>query len=186
MRSKLLIFVCLVVFIIIGLGGCGGSRQAMKGDTALSGAGETKVQTSPGALKPGTSERDKGVSGQNITVKPAIPAAPVSLKQIHFDFDKYLIRPEDGEILKQSFQWFKVNSGKRVRVEGNCDERGTVEYNMVLGQKRADAAKNYLVNLGVDGKLLETISYGKEKPLDAGHDEKAWAKNRRADFVPSK
>jgi peptidoglycan-associated lipoprotein len=71
-----------------------------------------------------------------------------------------------------------------VRIEGNCDERGTVEYNLVLGQKRADSTKGYLINLGVDGKLLGTISYGKEKPVDPGHNEAAWAKNRRAHFLP--
>ncbi len=70
-----------------------------------------------------------------------------------------------------------------MRIEGNCDERGTVEYNLALGQKRADAAKAYLVNLGVDGKRLETVSYGKEKPVDPGHNEEAWAKNRRDHFT---
>ena len=70
-----------------------------------------------------------------------------------------------------------------MRVEGHCDERGTVEYNLALGQKRADAAKAYLVNLGVDGKFIETVSYGKERPVDPGHNEAAWAKNRRAHFL---
>jgi peptidoglycan-associated lipoprotein len=105
------------------------------------------------------------------------------LKDINFDFDKYNIRPRDAEILKENLNWFKANPGKRVRIEGHCDERGTSEYNLVLGQKRADATKNYLVNLGVDEKLLETVSYGKERPLDPGHNEEAWAKNRRAHFL---
>ncbi len=77
----------------------------------------------------------------------------------------------------------KGHPGK-VRIEGNCDERGTVEYNLALGQKRADAAKAYLVNLGADPKKLETVSYGKEKPVDPGHNEAAWAKNRRDNFTP--
>ncbi|MEN6624337.1 MAG: OmpA family protein [Smithella sp.] len=68
-------------------------------------------------------------------------------------------------------------------VEGNCDERGTAEYNMALGQKRAQEAKKYLVNLGVKGSAIKTVSYGKEKPVDPGHDEEAWAKNRRDHFV---
>ncbi|HOP85159.1 MAG TPA: peptidoglycan-associated lipoprotein Pal [Syntrophorhabdaceae bacterium] len=111
------------------------------------------------------------------------PVAKAELKDIFFDFDKYNIRPGDAEILKNNLEWFKQNPGKKVRIEGHCDERGTVEYNLVLGQKRADSAKNYLINLGVDGKLLETVSYGKERPFDPGHNEEAWAKNRRAHFL---
>ena len=85
--------------------------------------------------------------------------------------------------MKGNAEWFKANPGKKMRVEGNCDERGTVEYNLALGQKRADAAKAYIVNLGVDGKALETVSYGKERPVDPAHNEAAWAKNRRAHFL---
>jgi len=107
------------------------------------------------------------------------------LKDINFDFDKYNIRDRDAAILKDNMAWFraKANAGKKVRIEGHCDERGTVEYNLVLGQKRADSAKNFLVNLGADGRLLETVSYGKEKPVDPGHNEAAWAQNRRAHFL---
>jgi peptidoglycan-associated lipoprotein len=110
----------------------------------------------------------------------------VTLKDIHFDFDRYVIRPEDAEILKQDSGWFQENPGTRVRIEGNCDERGTVEYNLVLGQKRADSAKSYLATLGIDPKMLDTISYGKERPVDPAHNEEAWAKNRRDHFVPLK
>jgi peptidoglycan-associated lipoprotein len=106
------------------------------------------------------------------------------LNAVYFDFDRYSIRPADGQILKSNLDWFKANPNKKIRIEGHCDERGTVEYNLALGQKRADAARTYLINLGVDAKLLETISYGKEKPADPAHNEAAWAKNRRDDFVP--
>ena len=116
---------------------------------------------------------------------PPAAAAPV-LQIINFDFDKYNVRPGDAEILKKNLDWFKANPGTKVRIEGNCDEKGTVEYNLALGQKRADSAKNYLGGLGVDAKSLETISYGKERPLDPGHNEAAWAKNRNAQFVPIK
>jgi peptidoglycan-associated lipoprotein len=86
-------------------------------------------------------------------------------------------------MLKGNAAWFNANPGKKMRVEGHCDERGTVEYNLALGQKRADAAKAFIVNLGVDGKLIETVSYGKERPVDPGHNEAAWSKNRRAHFL---
>jgi peptidoglycan-associated lipoprotein len=119
-----------------------------------------------------------------VAAAPAPAAAPiVALNDINFDFDKYNIRTGDAETLKSNAEWFKANPGKKMRVEGNCDERGTVEYNLALGQKRADAAKAYIVNLGVDGKALETVSYGKERPADPGHNEAAWAKNRRAHFL---
>ncbi len=106
------------------------------------------------------------------------------LKDIHYDYDKYDIRAEDAEILKQNYSWFKQNPRVRVRIEGHGDERGTVEDNLVLGQKRADSAKSYLTALGVWENLLDTVSYGKEKPLDPRHNEEAYAKNLRSHFVP--
>ena len=115
---------------------------------------------------------------------PPPPPPAVALQSIFFDFDKYSIKPDAAETLKKNADWFKANAGKKVRVEGNCDERGTIEYNMVLGQKRADAAEAYLSNLGIDGKLMETISYGKERPGCMDKNEGCWSKNRRDDFKP--
>lgn len=106
-----------------------------------------------------------------------------ALKRIHFDFDQYNIRSQDASILKENASWMKDHSKQRVIVEGHCDERGTNEYNMALGERRAKAARDYLVNLGVSAANLETVSFGEEKPLDTGHDESAWAANRRAEFV---
>jgi len=106
------------------------------------------------------------------------------LQDINFDFDKYAIRPADAELLKKNVDWFKANPGQKVRIEGNCDERGTVEYNLALGQKRADSAKNYLAGLGTDASLLDTVSYGKERPTCTEHNEDCWAKNRRDHFEP--
>ena len=110
--------------------------------------------------------------------------AMTALRDIHYDFDRYDIRSEDAKILRQDYTWLERNPGVRVRIEGNCDERGTVEYNLALGQKRADAAKSFLVTMGIGKGSLETISYGKEKPVDPGHDEQAWERNRRSHFVP--
>lgn len=109
-----------------------------------------------------------------------------SFVDIHFDFDKYDLHPEDRVILDKHAKWLMDNPGSSVRIEGNCDERGTSEYNMALGDRRALAAKRYLVDLGVSEGKISTISYGKEKPLDPGHNEEAWAKNRRDHFVVSK
>jgi peptidoglycan-associated lipoprotein len=101
---------------------------------------------------------------------------------INFDFDRFDLRPEAREILDKHAKWLKAHPEFNVRIEGNCDERGTAEYNMALGQRRAASAMKYLVDLGVGKNRLSTVSYGKERPLDPGHNEDAWAKNRRDYF----
>jgi len=106
-----------------------------------------------------------------------------ALKRVHFDFDKADIRDEDKPVLSDNAARIKQNGGLAVRIEGHCDERGTVEYNLALGDRRARAARDYLTSLGLPAQRLRTISYGKEKPLDAGHSEAAWAANRRAEFT---
>lgn len=163
MKTKSFMLI-LIAVLTISLGGCGCFWQQMKGETPPPAAGPTVV-TPP---------------EQKVEIPVYGP-----LKDINFDFDRYAIRDMDGAILKENMKWFQANEnrGKKVRIEGHCDERGTVEYNLVLGQKRADSTKNFLVNLGADGRLLETVSYGKEKPVDPGHNEGAWAKNRRAHFL---
>ena len=117
------------------------------------------------------------------TTKSKAGMAMAALADIHFDFDKYVLRPQDRNRLAKAAAWIKENHPKMVTIEGNCDERGTVEYNLALGQQRASEAKKYLVTLGVNEKILKAISYGKERPLDPGHDEEAWAKNRRDHFL---
>jgi peptidoglycan-associated lipoprotein len=98
---------------------------------------------------------------------------------IYFDFDSYNLRADALPILKDTAKLLSREQTKRLTIEGHCDERGTTEYNMVLGQKRADAAKEYLIGLGVADKRIKAISYGKEAPADPNHTEDAWAKNRR-------
>ena len=105
------------------------------------------------------------------------------LKRIHFDFDKYNIRPEDTEILQQNAAMMKRFPTVKIQIEGHCDERGTNEYNLALGERRAGSAKKYLVSLGIEERRISTITYGEEKPLDPGHNEEAWTKNRRAEFI---
>lgn len=102
---------------------------------------------------------------------------------IYFDYDKFNVKPEFRDTLNKVADWLKKNDNYRLRIEGNCDERGTSEYNLALGERRANSAKDYLVKLGIDNGKLNTISYGKERPVDPGHNEEAWAKNRNAHFV---
>jgi peptidoglycan-associated lipoprotein len=105
------------------------------------------------------------------------------LKDIHFDFDRYNIRVEGAEILKENSALLKKYPGMRFQIEGHCDERGTGEYNLALGERRASSAKKYLISLGIQPNRISTISYGEERPFDSGHNEEAWSKNRRAHFV---
>jgi peptidoglycan-associated lipoprotein len=121
---------------------------------------------------------------------PSEPAPPSPVEyetskfeNIHFDFDMFLIREDAKPVLRTVADYLKDHPVAKLLIEGHCDERGTSEYNMALGDRRAHAAMKYLAALGIDGKRLSTVSYGKEKPLDPGHDEEAWAKNRRAVFL---
>lgn len=107
----------------------------------------------------------------------------VNLFPLYFDFDQSIIRTDQVERIVKNADFMKSNPGIKVRIEGNCDERGTNEYNMALGQRRALSGKQYLVNLGVEEYRLDTISYGEEQPINFGHDELSWSQNRRDDFV---
>lgn len=106
-----------------------------------------------------------------------------ALQDAYFDFDDASLRDDAKNALEGNAKYMERNSGMAVVVEGHCDERGSVEYNIALGEKRARAAKDFLVSYGVTASRITTISYGKERPFDPGHSEEAWAKNRRAHFV---
>jgi peptidoglycan-associated lipoprotein len=104
-------------------------------------------------------------------------------QDINFDFDQYDLRPDARAILDRKAAFLNENGSVRTQVEGHCDERGTSAYNMVLGERRANAAKQYLATTGISASRMATISYGKERPLDPGHNEAAWSRNRRDHFV---
>ena len=106
-----------------------------------------------------------------------------NLKDIHFDFDKYDIRPGDAKMLDGNAGWLKSNPNHLVLIEGHCDERGTNEYNLALGERRAKATMNYLVSQGVQASRITIISYGEERPLCSQKTEACWAQNRRAHFL---
>lgn len=135
-------------------------------------------------------------TGQDMKLAGATPAdatsaqAPATVtgfdKKIFFGFDKFDLNPESTEALNELAALLKTNKDIKVRIEGNCDERGTTEYNLALGDRRAKAALDYLTAQGIDAARLTTISYGKEKPADPGNTEEAWAKNRRDEFILTK
>jgi peptidoglycan-associated lipoprotein len=105
------------------------------------------------------------------------------LKPIYFDFDKYDIRPADARVLNANASWLKSNADQLVLIEGHCDERGTNEYNLALGERRAKSTMNYLVSQGVQASRITIISYGEERPVCTQHNEECWSKNRRAQFL---
>lgn len=115
--------------------------------------------------------------------KPAESACSTS-GTIHFDFDKYDIKSGDDSTLNDLGMCLTKDPSVKIVIEGNCDERGSSEYNMALGNRRADAVKGYLTNKGVSADRIKTVSFGKENPVDKGHNEEAWAANRRADVKP--
>jgi peptidoglycan-associated lipoprotein len=130
------------------------------------------------------------------TTPPAPPPAPPSeetpptpvigssdFRPAFFDFDSYALREDARAALDHNAKLLRDNPSVKVTIEGHCDERGTVEYNQALGERRAQAARDYLVRAGIQSSRMEIISYGKERPFDAGHDEAAWQQNRRAHFV---
>lgn len=125
--------------------------------------------------------------------KPAPAPAPAPMaklevpafmtERVYFDFDKSALKLEAQALLKKKAEWLKANPAAKLLIEGNCDERGTAEYNLALGERRAESAKKFLVDLGIDAKRISTISYGEERPMDPRHTEDAWAKNRNDGFV---
>jgi len=128
------------------------------------------------------------------TAAPATPApaarpqpkefvAVADLKPIYFDFDKYDIRPADAKVLDANAQWLKSNANQLVLIEGHCDERGTNEYNLALGERRAKSTMNYLVSQGVQASRITIISYGEERPSCTQKTEECWSKNRRSQFL---
>ncbi|MBI4766473.1 MAG: peptidoglycan-associated lipoprotein Pal [Deltaproteobacteria bacterium] len=115
--------------------------------------------------------------------KEAAERARFESEDIYFDFDQYLLSDSAKQNLNRKAQWLKQFPSAKALIEGHCDERGSAEYNLALGQKRADAAMQYLISLGISANRLSSVSFGEEKPMDPRSTEEAWAKNRRAHFV---
>jgi len=173
--AALVAFAGLALFLMVGLGGCSKKQQ------------QADIGTSPESA---ASEETVKVPDNDIPVsQPAAEPSDVikgdmGLRPVFFDFDKYDVTAQGRETLNANGRILKDNPAMRLTIEGHCDERGTTQYNLALGEKRARAAMNYLVSLGIDAGRLDIVSYGKERPFAMGHDESAWAQNRRAHFVP--
>lgn len=173
--------VALCCFVAFGLSGCA-KEQVVKEETVVA---EEKAPAEEATM---TAEEEARLKEQE-EIERARQARELLLKEagsfgdIYFDFDKYDLKPEARDMLKGHADWLMQHTEFEVIVEGHCDERGTREYNLALGERRAESARDYLITLGVEKERLTTISYGEELPVDPGHDEDAWSKNRRGHFV---
>jgi peptidoglycan-associated lipoprotein len=176
------------VFWVLLLGllvlGCSQKRVATDMGTEEGTPPESQEKTVAGEMQGQETIPDEGVSSEEVAPEttPAAQAA-VTFEDIHFAFDSYAIRPDARPMLDNLSHWLSGNGDARVLIEGHCDERGTNEYNLALGDRRAASVKEYLVASGVSAKKIETISYGEEKPLCEEAAESCWSRNRRAHFV---
>ena len=175
-----------VVLLILGLGlvGCGGKDDKVKTDPSADKNVDEPVENVD--LKEGSFAGDelgdKAAEGEDLDAKEAAKPA-LLLQDVFFAYDKYDLSEEARAAINQDGRLLRENPDVRILIEGHCDERGTVQYNLALGEKRAMEVKNYLVELGIAASRIDTVSYGKEKPFALGHDEAAWAQNRRAHLV---
>jgi peptidoglycan-associated lipoprotein len=162
--------------------GPGGSLGGGSGTgTGAGGAGAAGGPAGAGGMGP-------GMAGATGTTIPALPSPKEfvetsALRDVHFEFDQYEVRQADVPVLQENAQWLKSNASALVLIEGHADERGTNEYNLALGERRAKATRDHLVSLGVDGSRITVISYGEERPLCSERSDACWGQNRRAHFL---
>ena len=173
--SGLLLTVCLALML-----SCAGKKS---GSSASSQTAEGKDKQ---AMKGENIGQEQGSGSEAGGVGGRGAGADVMIERIYFDFDDANLRQDARETLKKDAETLNQNPNLKISVEGHCDDRGSAEYNLALGQKRAENIMKYLSNLGISGKRISIISYGKEKPLVMGNSEEAWSKNRRGELTPVK
>jgi peptidoglycan-associated lipoprotein len=189
--SMRILFTVGVLVGSLALLGCPKRPEVTQAGPGAMGPGAAVAPGAPGAapgVRPGEVPvtRPSTPAETRVTPAPAVPGAVPGaspLKDVFFDFDKSNIRDDQKAALNDNVGWLKANSQAKITIEGHCDERGTAEYNLGLGERRAKAVKDYLVAAGVAADRAATISYGKERPFVLGHDESAWKWNRRGHFV---
>ncbi|MCA9740676.1 MAG: peptidoglycan-associated lipoprotein Pal [Deferribacteres bacterium] len=160
----------------IAVFGCGGAKKTAQPEPDV---------PAPIVFDEPTTQTAEPTQPENPVTAPVEmePTVQFRLQRIHFEFDQFDLTGEALQILSDNARVLKAYPDANVLIEGHCDERGTVEYNLALGDKRARAARDYLVSLGISPSRISVISYGKERPLDYGHNEQAWYQNRRSEFV---
>ena len=178
---------CLSLSLMVLVAACAGRNVSSSGDVS-SRAGQTKSEEiQPDAIKTIPPERSfdrpSGSVPSNLALAPSTASGSNALSDVFFDYDRFQIRKDAMPVLDANAGWFRANGSKTVLIEGHCDERGTAAYNLVLGEKRARAAKKYLQDLGVQASQLQTTSYGEARPFCKQQNEDCYQQNRRAHFV---
>jgi peptidoglycan-associated lipoprotein len=170
----------VLAIAVAGLYGCATTETPEGSTTVASSSTGTKSagpSTSPGARAP----VDKGAGFG--TAAGTGSARPDLKRSVYYEFDQYDVKAEYRSLVETHARWLRANPKARLTIEGNADERGSREYNVALGQRRAESVTKMMVLMGVKPEQIEAVSWGKEKPRNAGHDESAWAENRRSDFA---
>jgi peptidoglycan-associated lipoprotein len=189
MKSQFKILCYSILVLAAALGGCAPSATSKPNSAAGAGSGVARAPDAGARAgegsRGGAKESDTGSSSLKALQEGQSPATPASspLKDVYYDFDRYDLSADARTILRANADWLKANPNARVEIEGHCDDRGTNEYNLALGAKRAQSAREYLTTLGVAGGRLSTISYGEEIPVCKEQTESCWKQNRRARFV---
>ena len=184
MRKQLLINLALLLVIPGFLLTVSCAKKTIREDTSLSQ--EAEDQAAAEKAKQEELARQRAIEEQRLKEEAESEAAARNMflnEDIFFEFDSAVLLPEAQVILKKKAEWLINNSDVTVTIQGHCDERGTNEYNLALGERRAASAKTFLMDLGISGSRLNCISYGEERPVDPAHNEEAWAKNRRGHFT---
>lgn len=207
-NRKIVVFSTLIVLLLAFISGC--TKQTIEPPTAGSEgsgySGGTEIKYPPADSTDYTESSlgqegtldDTAMAGQNNSQEISVNTADVvtteeykmehgrssvGLSPIYFDFDQAAVRPDMGDRMANNALFLQQNPAAKIVIEGNCDDRGTKEYNLALGERRALNAKQYLINLGVESFRIRTVSYGEEQPLFTGQDETSYAQNRRDDFI---
>lgn len=181
MMKKMMIVLVVVCFAGVSMLMASCAKKQVKVEEAAPAVAPAPPEKPPVA-KGGEEERQARLRELEAAQKLRAEIMAFESQHIYFDFDKSELKPEARAILEKKASWLRGNGAYKVRIEGHCDERGTNEYNLALGERRANSALKYLNALGVSAERISTISYGEERPADPGHNQAAWAKNRRDEF----
>ena len=183
-HGMILLLVALLVLPVFAVSLTSCASKEVKQQTGLSDEEKARLAAEEAARKKAEEERLARERAMAEMQAKEAAAREVFLNEMaYFDFDKYNIRSDAEMVLRNKAEYMGGHGSVLVEIQGHCDERGTEAYNMALGDRRANSAKNFLESLGVDGSRMTTVSYGEERPIDPGTGEAAWAKNRRAQFV---
>ena len=169
----------VLALLAAGLNGCATTDTQQDPNAAASSASSTSSSSATTGSRSGS---NVGAGSQGSAVPP-VGGAPDLKRSVYYEFDKYEIKPEYRTLVESHARWLKANPQARLTIEGNADEQGSREYNLALGQRRAESVSKLMTLMGVRAEQVEAISYGEERPRSDGHDEKAWAQNRRSDFA---